>query len=640
MGLLAASTPFFVDPPNEPPEWIATPTPTWVAGVGGTYDLNNDTFDPESDSLTFVKTAGTWPTGVSLNSNGIITATSAVVEGTTAGFTVTADDGTNSPVASSSFSVEITASGGSLFYVATTGNDAHAGTITEPWQTIQYAVDNVSAGDTILVRGGTYNERVLIGVSGTVGNYITLRNFTGETPILDGTSLGSGVMIAAHEKSYYKVIGFEIQNHKGSGISWYDDCSHVEIRDNNIHDQEHESGNGHAIMVAALRISDWGTPDYPNHLITDVIVDGNTIGPNVDTGTPGIFDEALSIVFAVKRFQVTNNVLDDVSHIGIDVIGKTAWNSGGGGPALAPSFPQYGRIANNTIKNSGFRSSITNSMFHADGCKDVVYEDNLIYDCDGHGIDCNAEDDDFNNERVIYRRNKVLRTFPAGMFLGSAGTAANNIRWAHNSVFLNIATEAQWGMAGGGGSDIKVKNNIVQSLTTPNFILNQFSAPITGLTLDYNLYHDENSLFKYQGVTYWENKDITGSAFENYQNGETEDANSLTGDPLYVDAANNDLTPDTGSPAINAGNPLTTANGAGSSSDMLTVHDSRWFHDGMAIEGLAGDTIRVGANTVVITDVDYDTEIITMDSSISWSDGDSVTYPYNGAAPDMGAIET
>jgi len=104
----APGAPITAPTPNDPPEWTATPTPNaWQAGVGGTYDLRNDVVDPEGDTMTFVLSVGAWPTGVSLNSNGVITATSSVAEGTTAGLTITADDGTNSPVSSSSFSIVV-----------------------------------------------------------------------------------------------------------------------------------------------------------------------------------------------------------------------------------------------------------------------------------------------------------------------------------------------------------------------------------------------------------------------------------------------------------------------------------------------------------------------------------------------------
>jgi len=50
------------------------------------------------------------------------------------------------------------------YYVSITGNDsAGTGTINNPYRTVQHVLDNVStSGDTITLRGGTYNENIRI----------------------------------------------------------------------------------------------------------------------------------------------------------------------------------------------------------------------------------------------------------------------------------------------------------------------------------------------------------------------------------------------------------------------------------------------------------------------------------------------
>jgi parallel beta-helix repeat protein len=75
---------------------------------------------------------------------------------------------------------------GNTFYVATTGDDANPGTQAQPWRTVQKAVDRVTAGDTIILRGGTYAESVTISRSGANGQPITLTHFAGEVAVLDG----------------------------------------------------------------------------------------------------------------------------------------------------------------------------------------------------------------------------------------------------------------------------------------------------------------------------------------------------------------------------------------------------------------------------------------------------------------------
>jgi len=62
---------------------------------------------------------------------------------------------------------------GNAYYVSTSGSDANPGTESQPFRTIQKAVDTVGAGDTIYVNAGTYSEAVTITKSGNPSNYIT-----------------------------------------------------------------------------------------------------------------------------------------------------------------------------------------------------------------------------------------------------------------------------------------------------------------------------------------------------------------------------------------------------------------------------------------------------------------------------------
>ncbi|GAA2365518.1 silent information regulator protein Sir2 [Catellatospora methionotrophica] len=76
-------------------------------------------------------------------------------------------------------------------YVATTGDDANAGTLSAPLKTIQRAVDLAQAGYTIFVRGGTYapSTNVQLLRNGTSSQPITLRNYGSEKVVLDGENM-------------------------------------------------------------------------------------------------------------------------------------------------------------------------------------------------------------------------------------------------------------------------------------------------------------------------------------------------------------------------------------------------------------------------------------------------------------------
>ena len=70
--------------------------------------------------------------------------------------------------------------GAATYYVSTTNaaaSDDNDGSSALPWLTIGKATATVAAGDTVIVKAGTYNEAVLMATSGTAGSPIT---FTGE----------------------------------------------------------------------------------------------------------------------------------------------------------------------------------------------------------------------------------------------------------------------------------------------------------------------------------------------------------------------------------------------------------------------------------------------------------------------------
>jgi len=73
-----------------------------------------------------------------------------------------------------------TAAGKATYYVSPSGSNGNPGSLSQPWETLQHAADNVSAGDTVIVRAGTY-----LGFraksSGTSGLPITFMAYSGET---------------------------------------------------------------------------------------------------------------------------------------------------------------------------------------------------------------------------------------------------------------------------------------------------------------------------------------------------------------------------------------------------------------------------------------------------------------------------
>ncbi len=115
------------------------------------------------------------------------------------------------------------------------GLDRNIGTSEKlAFKTIDRANKLVAAGDTVLVKNGTYNENLTIVASGTAKNWITFQAFPGHQPFMKGSSGAFDVV-----SSYVKIIGFEITSVAENGIAisgTFTGNHHVQILNNKIHD--------------------------------------------------------------------------------------------------------------------------------------------------------------------------------------------------------------------------------------------------------------------------------------------------------------------------------------------------------------------------------------------------------------------
>src|SRR3954471_4931887 len=76
----------------------------------------------------------------------------------------------------------------STYYVSPSGLDASAGTESAPWKTLSHGLTAVQAGDTLVLRAGTYPGGVTIDTPD-----LTVRNYPGERPIISAPTTDSGV---------------------------------------------------------------------------------------------------------------------------------------------------------------------------------------------------------------------------------------------------------------------------------------------------------------------------------------------------------------------------------------------------------------------------------------------------------------
>lgn len=142
------------------------------------------------------------------------------------------------------------------YYVATTGNNGNPGTIGSPFQTLNYAVGQLSAGDTLLVRGGTYAESLVNVIpSGTSwSNVVRIKNYPSETVWMQPSS-GNWVIYFDGTTRYIEIDGININ---GTGIGdasvFFDDRTggtpnHIRFQNLEVHHREGVARTNAAVTV-------------------------------------------------------------------------------------------------------------------------------------------------------------------------------------------------------------------------------------------------------------------------------------------------------------------------------------------------------------------------------------------------------
>lgn len=225
----------------------------------------------------------------------------------------------------------ITSTVGNTYYVSTSGSDSSAGTARRPFRTIQKAANVAAAGDTVLIRGGVYRERVTVKRSGSAGKIITFRNYPGESVTLDGATVSLPYYyplfdVASH--SYLKIQGLRVINSAGQGIGdvWgqYDN-GFITIQD---------------CQTYRTKIS--GVHFYNAH---NIVIDNVTI----DTANLTADQESLTLA-GVNGFEIKNSTVINAQKEAIDV----------------KDGSRNGKIINNTVKNARLGSGLA---IYVDGAR-------------------------------------------------------------------------------------------------------------------------------------------------------------------------------------------------------------------------------------------------------------------------------
>jgi hypothetical protein len=485
-------------------------------------------------------------------------------------------------------------------YVATDGDDTAAGSILTPFRTIQKAAELAQAGDVICVREGIYQEFNIEFInSGTSTQPITLKNYPGESPVMDGGDLlddwqeyGDGVFYTEDfDQSHYVSMVTEDDR-----MLQYDHSATIETLitggmlkvDNRIYVRPYAGTvHGHTFTLIYQ-------PSAIRFLSRSYIhVEGFTF-KNFNQNT--VYGDAESHYITIQNSVFKNNVRTalrfDGDHITIDAC-DISWSG-----VIGILFTGGYSVARNCSA-----TYITNAYYATSDAHDILFENceashfarrgipNTGFRGDGDGVglgpstnvvvrNCDFYDsgNDFPISEPEEQEGHVFDIWKADQF-----TIENNIihdvqtaftvapgrnGLIQNNLIYNVEVNgiSFWGSTENPGYNNKVYNNTIYNClnngihispyTTNvelqnNIVMNcgNYEYSITeadGNVEDYNLFYDEDSDY----VVSW-----LGSAktVAQYQQASGQGTHSLGVDPLLQDVSTENFRLQDYSPAVDSG---------------------------------------------------------------------------------------
>ncbi len=116
------------------------------------------------------------------------------------------------------------------YFVSQSGSDLDGdGSFSNPWQTLEYAMDRLNPGDVLYIRAGEYHEQLISVRDGSAEAPITVAAYGNELVYIDGAGVTTGNNGCLLSHSHMKFRGFNVRNWRDDGMSFYG-CSYLELK--------------------------------------------------------------------------------------------------------------------------------------------------------------------------------------------------------------------------------------------------------------------------------------------------------------------------------------------------------------------------------------------------------------------------
>jgi hypothetical protein len=308
------------------------------------------------------------------------------------------------------------------YYVSPAGSDSSAGSSSAPFATLQRAANIANPGDTIYMRGGRYalNDTTAVRItrSGVAGSPITVVNYPGEVPVLDGmnitTSSRSAIQLSA---SWWHIQGLEIKNAAAMGIYIASPGSNNTIERCNLHNNVRVQGSGAGIQLDSTA---GGNNLILNNDLHHNGINSATGQTTSSTGGDGIGDSSRAAGNVIRGNRLWRNADDGVDlwgAYGVLVEGNWSWENG-----------KYDNLTATSGDGTGFKLGGGTT---GDGGHTVQL--NMAWGNSHNGFDDNSADLTMN----VYNNtgyNNGGRNF--SFYSPVAFVLKNNLSYANSSTYL------------------------------------------------------------------------------------------------------------------------------------------------------------------------------------------------------------
>jgi parallel beta-helix repeat protein len=478
------------------------------------------------------------------------------------------------------------------YYVAPNGNDYGSGLyIGSPFKTVQKAVRQARAGDTVYIRGGVYRETVTADVNGgTSSAPIRIRNYGTEKVYIKGSDIVTGWL--HHSGAIWKKTGWTI-NAQQVFVDFNDanptagpkPLQQIGMPSGYYSSWEYQypvSGSSSSLPAGSFYFSKSSNTLYvrladgsdPNKHRMEVSVRGRLVylrkpyiildGLNFRHSNASAGSQQGAAVELASYDTMQNCDVQFVDFAGVSMgyqqtgsklLNSNLSNNGALG-VTAPATKKF-LVSGNRMLSNNYRRF--NMLWHAGGFKsatdsDGIVENNLVAYNYGSGIWF-----DYSNsgQPITIRYNFVHHNGPkdSGIFLEATNnvlvhdnivannerrgiylSAAWNVRVLNNTFVGNKgrATIELGGMPRSGAqlTNNQVVNNLLSHNTTQYelVLFKPNGTTIRGNTSNYNNFH------RYSTLTLWYGSGISLSSFRSASG---QDRNTLNVNPALVNSGNN-----------------------------------------------------------------------------------------------------